>query len=355
MKRSAFVSNVILLVLANLFATYAQTSEPPVAEIVAKVDKHLTDGEKEGFSGAVLLMKEGKVLLLKGYGYADRDRTKKITPDMYFDIGSLTKHITGVAILKLQSQGKLKVDDPISKYLTGVPADKAGITILQLMRHTSGLPDVFGDDEDYVTKDWLVKQALESKLRFKPDEPGDIDDTYSNSGYSLLGAIIENVSGQTYEEYVNKNLFKPAGLKNTGYFIPKWKKEMIVCGFRDGKPWGSVRDFYGKTEPSWNLMANGGMMSTVSELNAFFTAILQDKLLPKAEKEFYLESAAKKGRTGRRTMSPSGDNNIFSSLYVNFIDDGVSLVFFTSDNRFSLEKGFPRALFPEINKLLPAK
>ncbi len=332
---------------------FGQQADPLIAEVVAKMDKHLSDGEIKGFSGTILVIKDGKTLLQKGYGFGDCQRQKKTATEMVFDIGSLTKPITAVAILKLQSQGKLKVDDPISRHLDGVPADKAGITVLQLLRHQSGMQDVFGADEDYVTKEWFLKKAFESKLRFKPGEPGDVEDTYSNAGYSLLGAIIEKVSGVSYEEYVSRNLFEPIGLKNTGYRKPNWKSERVVCGFRDEKPWGSVRDFYGKTEPSWNLLANGGMMSTVSELNAFFTAILQDKILPKAEKDLYLETAAKKGRTGRRTMSPSGDNNIFSSLYVNFIDDGVSMVYFTSDNRFSVDSGFPRALFPELNRLLP--
>jgi len=346
-------SAAIVAILLSAYLLCAQTPDPLIADVVAKMDKHLTDGEIKGFSGSFLLIKDGKVLLQKGYGFADCQRTKKTTTEMVFDIGSLTKPITAVAILKLQSKGKLKVEDPISRHLDGVPADKAAITILQLLRHQSGMQDVFGADEDYVTKDWFLKKAFESKLRFKPGEPGDIDDTYSNAGYSLLGAIIEKVSGVSYEEYVSRNLFEPIGLKNTGYRKPNWKSERVVCGFRDEKPWGSVRDFYGKTEPSWNLLANGGMMSTVSELNTFFTAIVQDKILPKAEKDFYLETAAKKGRTGRRTMSPSGNNNIFSSLYVNFIDDGVSMVYFTSDNRFSLDGGFPQKLFPDLNRLLP--
>jgi len=350
----SLLSVLVVFTIAH-FAVIGQTSDSSVAELVAKMDKHLSDGVKDGFSGAIVVVKNGKTLLHKGYGHADCKRQKRVSPDMVFDIGSLTKHITSVAILKLQAQGKLKIDDAFSLYLDAVPEDKAGITILQLMSHTSGFQDVFGDDEDYVTKEWLVKKAMESKLRFKPGVPGDIEDTYSNVGYGLLGAIIEKVSGTTYEDYVYKNVLKPAGLKHTGYFKPKFGKGQIVCGFRDDKPWGSVKDFYGKTEPSWNLIAAGGMLSTVSELDRWFRAVIDNKILPKPETEIYLDRVARKGSTGRRTLSPSGDNNIFSSLYVNYVDDGLSLVYFTSNNRFSVEKGFPRKLFPEFNKLLPAK
>lgn len=331
--------------------TAGQAPAPPPSELVQKMDTFLAGGEKSGYSGVLLVIKDGKVLLEKGYGFADCDRTRKVTPDMLFDIGSLTKYITRAAILKLQAQGKLKIDDTISTHLDGVPADKSTITIMHLMKHTSGLQDVFGDDEVYVTRDWLVKSALESKLLFEPGKPN-VEDPYSNAGYALLAAIIEKLSGKSYEAYVNENLFKPAGLTQTGYFIPKWKKEKVVCGFRDGKPWGSVRDFYGKTEPSWNLVANGGMLSTASELNQWFTALLQGKLLPKAETDMFF-SNVRKNSLGRRVMSPSGSNNIFCSLYVNYIDDGLSLVFFSSDSRHTVEGGFPRALFADFNKLLP--
>ena len=345
---------VLLLVTAFLCsATLAIGQAPAVSnrELVQKMDKFLTDSEKTGYSGVLLVVKDGNVLLEKGYGFADCDRTRKVTPAMLFDIGSLTKYITRAAILKLQAQGKLKIDDTIARYLDEVPADKSTITVLQLMQHTSGLQDVFGDDEVYVTKDWLVKAALGSKLIFEPGKPN-TEDPYSNAGYALLGAIIEKLSGKSYEAYVNENLFRPAGLKQTGYFIPKWNKDKVVCGFRDNKPWGSVRDFYGKTEPSWNLIAAGGMLSTAAELNRFFTALLQGKLLPKAETDLFF-SNVRKNSLGRRVMSPSGSNIIFCSLYVNYIDDGLSLVFFSSDSRHTVEGGFPRPLFADFNKLLP--
>jgi CubicO group peptidase (beta-lactamase class C family) len=350
-----FLTVVMVIVATALLPITGQTTDTSVAALVANMDKHLVAGEKDGFSGAIIVVKDGKALLHKGYGFADCKRKIKMGPDMVFDIGSLTKHITSVAMLKLQAQGKLKIDDKISLYFEGVPEDKADITLLQLMSHTSGLQDVFGDDEDYVTKEWLIKKAMDSTLRFKPGVPGEIEDPYSNAGYGLLGAIIEKVSGASYEDYVYNNVLKPAGLKHTGYFRPKFKRDQVVCGFRNDKPWGSVKDFYGKTEPSWNLIAAGGMLSTVGELDKWFRAVAGNKILPKTETDLYLNRVARKGSNGRRALTPSGDNTIFSSLYVNYVDDGLSLVYFTSVDRFSVEKGFPRKLFPEFNKLLSAK
>lgn len=344
-------ASVALLANVGAQPSAQPVQQPTAAELVQRMDAFLTTGEKAGYSGVILVVKDSKVLLEKGYGFADCERTRKVTPDMLFDIGSLTKYITRAAILKLQSQGKLKLADPINKHLAGVPDDKAAITVEQLLRHTSGLKDVFGDDEVYVTKEWLVKTALASTLIHEPGKPTG-EDPYSNAGYALLGAIIEKLSGKPYESYVNENLFKPVGLRQTGYFIPKWNKDKVACGFRDNKPWGSVRDFYGKTEPSWNLIAAGGMLSTAAELNQWFTAVLQGKVLPPAETDIFF-SNVRKNSLGRRLMSPSGSNNIFCSLYVNYIDDGLSLVFMSSDSRHSVEGGFPRPLFGDFNKLLP--
>lgn len=358
MKKAGFsFRQLIWSVFAALFllapAIGGQTIIESQTELTGNMDKFLTDAEKTGYSGVLLVVKDGKTLLEKGYGWADCERKRKVTPDMVFDMGSLTKYITRAAILKLQAMGKLKLDDPILRHLEGVPADKTSITIEQLLKHTSGLQDVFGDDEVYVTKDWILKKAFESKLLFKPGEPGDIEDPYSNAGYALLGAIIEKVSGKSYEAFVNQQILRPAGLKQTGYFIPKWKKEKVACGFRDNKAWGSVRDFYGKKEPSWNLIAAGGMLTTASELNQWFTAVLQGKVLPKLETDLFFQNV-RKNSLGRRVMSPSGSNNIFCSLYVNYIDDSLSLVFLSSDSRHTVENGFPRPLFPHFNKLLPS-
>src|SRR5262249_33894208 len=152
-------------------------------------DRYLEGIETQGFAGVILLRKDGKVLLRKGYGFADGDRRVKISPDMIFDLGSITKTVTAVAILKLQAEGKLSIGDRIGRLFEGVPSDKTGITMENLLRHTAGLPDSLGSDEDFVSKDWLVKKALSSPLRSKPGKQFN----YSNVGYSLLAAIIEKV------------------------------------------------------------------------------------------------------------------------------------------------------------------
>jgi len=117
---------------------------------------------------------------------ADADRKTPFTADMAFDIRSITKQLTAAAILKLEMQGKLSVQDPIGKWFDGVPEDKKGITIHHLLTHSSGLEDVFGDDYEEMPRDELVKKALASQLLWAPGTKY----RYSNAGYSLLGAIV---------------------------------------------------------------------------------------------------------------------------------------------------------------------
>src|SRR6185436_3060826 len=108
---------------------------------------------------------------------------------------------------KLEMAGKLKVTDPISKYFDGVPPDKQAITLHHLLTHSSGLEDVFGGDYEEMPRDTLVQKALASKLLWAPGTRY----RYSNAGYSLLGAIVEKVSGQPYETFLHEQIFKPSG------------------------------------------------------------------------------------------------------------------------------------------------
>ncbi len=328
-----------------------QSSEVVNGEVAHQMDDYLMGIEKQGFAGAILLVKGDTVLLRKGYGFADCDKRKrKVTADMAFDMGSITKTITAISILKLMAEGELDINDPIRRFLNGVPPDKSEITIVQLLKHTSGLQDSFGMDEDYVSKDWLVKKALGSTLISKPGEK----DNYSNSGYSLLGAIIEKASGQSYETYVKEHVLKPAGLTRTGYILTDWVKEHLACGMKQGRPYGTVKDYYGKDGPSWHLMANGGMISTVTELSDLFSALMQNKILPEPLKKVYVENTSHLTPRGTRYLSASGANNIFSSVIVKWIDDDATLVLFTNNSEWEQRKVTPK-LMEEIGKLMVRK
>ena len=178
---------------------------------------------------------------------SDRENGVAYDADTVFDVGSITKQFTASAILKLEMQGKLHVEDTVGKFFASAPEDKRGITLHQLLTHTAGLESDFAGDYDPVSRDEYVKRILASKLRSKPGEVF----FYANSGYSLLGAIVEIVSGMPYEKYLRENLFLPAGMKDTGYKLPNWPPTRVAVGLSRRQRWGRLTESPGpRTRPT---------------------------------------------------------------------------------------------------------
>ncbi|MCX4673365.1 beta-lactamase family protein [Streptomyces sp. NBC_01381] len=185
----------------------------------------------QGASGTVIAARGDRLVHCAGFGSADRaaDRAAGIPAGCrtVYDVMSVTKQFTAAAVLKLQTMGRLDVDDPISRHLGPVPGDKKSITVEHLLTHTSGLPESLGDDYAPVSRDQLVRRALASKLGSAPGK----EFHYSNTGYSLLAAIIEKTSGQGYEPFLARHLFAPAGMKHTGYVLPRWPRHRIAVEY----------------------------------------------------------------------------------------------------------------------------
>ena len=263
--------------LTTLLLAAALTAAPANSQLGEKLDRWLVAAD---FRGNVLVSKGGVVLLRKGYGLADRENGVPYTADTVFDVGSITKQFTAAAILKLELQGKLRVEDPIGKFFPGVPDDKKSITLHHLLTHTSGLESDFAGDYDPVLRDEYVKRILASTLRSKP---GDVY-FYANSGYSLLGAVVEIVSGKPYEQYLRENFFLPAGMPDTGYKLPGWPQAKVAVGYRDGKRWGRINEKpWDKAGPYWALRANGGISSTLDDMLRWHVALTGDTVLSAAE------------------------------------------------------------------------
>jgi CubicO group peptidase (beta-lactamase class C family) len=171
------------------------------------------------FMGTVLVARDGQVIFSKGYGFANLEWKVPNTPDTKFRLGSVTKQFTAASILLLEERGKLSVTDPVKKYMPDAPDAWDQITIRHLLTHTSGIPNFTGF-EDYrklepfaATPAQLVARFRDKPLDFKPGEKW----SYSNSGYVLLGYLIEKITGGTYEKFVTENIFSPLGMKDTGY------------------------------------------------------------------------------------------------------------------------------------------
>jgi CubicO group peptidase (beta-lactamase class C family) len=308
----------------------------------AEIDRWLRAAD---FRGNLLLASNGVVLFRKGYGSSDRENGVPYDVATVFSIGSITKQFTAAAILKLEMQGKLHVEDTLVKYLSEVPEDKRGITLHQLLTHTSGLESDFAGDFDPVGRDEYVRRILASKLRSKPGETY----FYANSGYSLLGAIVEIVSGIPYEQFLRENLFLPAGMKETGYRLPKWDLRRIAVGYKDGKRWGRLADKpWAEDGPYWALRANGGIHSTLDDLLLWHDALRGQTVLSAAEKaKMYAPHVPEQAGTDSsysygwsvrdvpgagRLVTHNGGNGVFYADFVRFLDEDLVVILSTNDS-----------------------
>jgi CubicO group peptidase (beta-lactamase class C family) len=274
----------------------------PSGEIL--VDDQYSPFKTKYSSGvAVLVSQNGKVLYKKAYGYSDVEKKTPITPSTKFRIGSITKQFTASSILKLQEEGKLKVTDKLSKYFPDFPRGDE-VTIHQLLTHTSGIHSYTGKD-DFLER--VLKPVTNEELLayFKNDpydfNPGDRYQ-YNNSGYFLLGYIIEKVSGKTYAQYLQDAFFTPLQMKNTGIHSSTVKIENEAKGLTKengqyklsldwdmswaggaGAMYSTVEDLY-----TWNeAVFNGKVLSKESLAAAFTPVLLNDGKLPDGTKYGY--------------------------------------------------------------------
>lgn len=242
------------------------------------IDSYLQKLSGFGYSGVVLVSVDGKIVLRKGYGYADREKHIQIQPETRFDIGSLSKNFTAAAVLRLETDGNLRVEDPISKFLTDLPDDKRSVTIHQLLTHTAG---VTGPEHGYrvIAKKKAIQEILSTPLKFKPGT----DWAYSNAGFVLLAAIIESASGQPYQEYMTQHIFRPAGLTSTGFWgrrLPPGSSRLLAKGYDE---LGVVADMDKLSGDTWNDMGSGQIVSTVDDLYRWQQSLEQNRVIPAAE------------------------------------------------------------------------
>lgn len=242
MKKQLLVSPIVILLLTASIATVSLSATQPSSgaqvpfcasgrAVSAKLDEYmnaLTDAGQ--FSGAVLVAQNGTVLLSKGYGMANYACSVPNTPQTVFRIASNTKQFTAAAIMKLQEQGRLNVTDPITKYIPDAPPQWKDIKIYQLLNHTSGMPREGGydvTDPTNIALSDLVHRFYALPLDFAPGT----NYSYSNNGYIVLSYIIEQASGQSYDEYLYQNIFKPLGMSSTGGQETSDIVSNLACGY----------------------------------------------------------------------------------------------------------------------------
>jgi CubicO group peptidase (beta-lactamase class C family) len=229
------------------------------------------------FMGTVLVVKEGHTLIDQGYGSADLEWNVPNAPSTKFRLGSITKQFTATSILLLQERGELNIDDPVSKYMPDAPAAWSKITIYNVLTHTSGIPSFTGFP-DYRTTEWKDTTPAELVARFR-DKPLDFEPgtkfSYSNSGYVLLGYLVEKVSGQTYGDFLQQNIFTPLGMKDTGIDSNAAILPQRAQGYRRS-PHGIEHDGYiSMTIP----FSAGALYSTTGDLLKWEQALFGGKVL----------------------------------------------------------------------------
>lgn len=276
--RRDFLQNRLPLCIAIIFliAPYVAVAQ----DHAAKIQEFLTVAHKyRQFNGTVLVAENGKIIYKGAYGQANMEWNIPNTPDTRFRLGSITKQFTATAILQLVEQGKIKLDAKLSDYLPDYRKDTGEkVTIHQLLTHTSGIPSYTSQpgffqnvSRNPYKVDEFVKKYASGDLEFEPGSKF----TYNNSGYFLLGAIIERVTGKPYEQVLKQNIFDPLGMKNTGYDHHDTLISKRASGYSK-TPDGYTNAAYLDMSIPY---AAGSLYSTVEDLYLWDQALYTDKVL----------------------------------------------------------------------------
>jgi CubicO group peptidase (beta-lactamase class C family) len=331
--KSVIDRTCLLLCFAVALLAAPQAAPDFSSRADAYVDAYVRQGK---FRGAVLVAKDGKPVFRKAYGYANSEWEIANTTDTKFRIGSITKQFTAMAILQLVEAGKIKLDDPVKKYYAEAPQAWDNITVHHLLTHTSGipsytsLPNFFRDKAREPLKPAeIVKLTQEKPLEFEPGA----QHKYNNTGYVLLGYIIEKVTSQDYGNYVRNNIFGPLGMKDSGYDS---HFEIIKKRANGYSPDGKNAPYLDMTLPH----AAGALYSTVDDMLIWDQALTAGKLISKEsyekmftpEKNNYAYGWVVNAFGGRKETAHGGGIHGFNTFFIRYPAERVAVVVFSNIN-----------------------
>lgn len=275
----------ICIVLISL-SSFAQSKEEKIDHLLSKY------AEYKLFNGTVLVADDSGILFKKGYGFANIEWNIPNQPDVKFRIGSITKQFTALIIMQLVQEGKIQLDKKISDYLDYYRKDIGEkVTIQQLLTHTSGIPNytskpgfLENNSKKNYTPDNLVKEVCSDDLEFQPGTQW----AYNNSGYVILGAIIEKITGNPYADVLRERIFTPLDMTSSGYDLSETIIEKRASGYE--------KEFPGYKNSAYVNMSNpysaGSLYSTVEDLYKWDRALYTNKLLNKENMEEYFKPRA---------------------------------------------------------------
>lgn len=285
------------------------------------------------FMGSVLVARGGEVLLSKGYGSANLEWNIPNSPATKFRLGSVTKQFTAASILLLEERGKLKTDDPVKKFMADAPTAWDKVTIFHLLTHTSGIPSFTGfpdyksQEATATTPEKLVARFRDKPLDFQPGEKW----SYSNSGYVLLGYLLEKVSGESYDKFVQQNIFGPLGMKDSGYDSNSAIIPRRAAGYAKGKD--DAPENAGFIHMSIPFSA-GALYSTTEDLLRWEQGLFGGKLLSAASlakmttpfKEDYASGVGVRTVSGHKVIDHGGGIEGFNTFLAYYPEDKLTVV-----------------------------
>ncbi|AIK38797.1 MULTISPECIES: serine hydrolase domain-containing protein [Bacillus] len=234
----------------------------------AQLDEYL---KSKNFSGTAVVVKNGKVLLNKGYGLANQAKKILNNSETTFYIGSISKAFVATAIMQLKDQNKLQTEDTIAKYIPSFPRGSE-VKLVHLLTHTSGIPEYEAGADD-ISHEELLKRIGQQKRLFNPGEKW----KYSDSNYSILGYIVEKVSGQPLEEYIKQHIFDVVGMKNSGFGTELEKTKYPSTGYKIVNNNMTVPAIPSMSQ----LYGNGDIYTSANDLYLFNEALFSGKLISK--------------------------------------------------------------------------
>jgi len=324
----------------------------PISSNADKIDDYITAQLRRlHIPGASLaIVRDGKIIKAQGYGLASLELKAPATKDTVYEIGSNTKQFTAAAIMMLVEQGKIQLDDAITKYFPEAPQAWSAITIRHLLTHTSGIQnhvavphwlDVFRTNLAFETspsRDELLKMFFKLSLEFQPGESW----AYDNTGYYLLGVIIEKASGKSYWQFVNERIFKPLGMNVTRSTDPK----PIVQNRASGYEWKNDHFENRPVLLPTIAFSAGSLLSIVGDMAKWDAALYTEKLLKKSSlDQIWTAATMNDGGNlpfnygfgwfidsyhGHRLVQHSGGTPGFSSVIYRFIDDKLTVIVLTN-------------------------
>jgi len=324
----------------SLFVALAFTALPCRAQEtgLAKVDEYLkTEMQKQRIPGvAVAIIKDGQIVYAKGHGLANVEHQVAVKPETIFQSGSMGKQFTAAAVMLLVEDGRLRLDDKITKYFASAPAHWQKITIRHLLTHTSGTTDYppsFNFRQDF-TEDQLLEQAAVIPLAFQPGERW----SYSNLGYVMLGVLISKVTGRFYGEFLQERIFKPLGMTTARIIseadiVPNRSAGYnLVRGELKNQEW---------VAPQLNTTADGSLYLSVYDVAKWDAALYGEKLLKRASLEqIWSPVKLNNGKTypygfgwmlrtanGHRLIEHGGSWQGFKTCISRYVDDKLTIVF----------------------------